>query len=84
MVMEDDELQKYEYFKLRVIVIFFNYVFYLEIKNVIMEDVGNYICKVFKYGLKLIKIFFFEVGMVNDFFLYLLRFFLYSIIYFVW
>ena len=75
MVMEDDELQKYEYFKPRVIVTPPNYVFHLEIKNVTMEDAGNYTCKASKYGLKSKKTFLLEVGMVNDSFLHLLRFF---------
>ncbi|XP_066016231.1 uncharacterized protein [Pocillopora verrucosa] len=63
MVMEDDELQKYEYFMPRVIVTPPNYVFHLEIKNVTMEDAGNYACKAAKYGLKSTKTFLLEVGM---------------------
>ena len=66
MVREDDELQKYEYFKPRVIVTPPNYVFHLEIKNVTMEDAGNYTCTASEYGLQSAKTFILEVGMVND------------------
>ena len=83
-IMVDEEPHKYEYFKPRVIVTPPNYVFHLEIKNVTMEDAGNYTCKASKYGLKSTKTFLLEVGMVNDSFLHLLRFFLHSTIYSVW
>ena len=66
MVTENDELQKYEYFKPRETVTPPNYVFHLEIKIVTMEDAGNYTCKASKKGMKSTKTFILEVGMVND------------------
>ena len=65
-VIEEDELQKYEYFKPRETVTPPNYVFYLEIKNVTMEDAGTYTCKAPKNGMKSTKTFILKVGMVND------------------
>ena len=83
-VSEDGEPLKYEYFYLGKKDTPNNFVFYLEIKNVTMEDAGNYTCKASEYGLKSTKTFILEVGMVNDSFLHLLRFFLHSTIYSVW
>ena len=83
-VSEDGEPPKYEYFYLGKKDTPNNFVFYLEIKNVTMEDAGNYTCLAFKSEQESRETFLLEVGMVNYSFLHSFSIFLYCTIYSVW
>ena len=69
-ISEDGEPPKYEYFYLGKKDTPNNFVFYLEIKNVTMEDAGNYTCLALKSEQESRETFLLEVGMVNDSFLH--------------
>ena len=83
-VPENGELLKYKYFFLEKKDTPNNFVFYLEIKNVTMEDAGNYTCLAFRSERESRETFLLDVGMVNYSFLHSFSIFLYCTIYSVW